>query len=230
MRNSADLLTFQPAMESIDTFLRVMAPSATPSSLGPWLNVYNGLGPTPPRLSEEQQQRYTDVIEACLRGCAERPREKKKCRERSREELLQAAAENRDVAGKWIIFPLADRVDRVWASVARATWDGELTYHAKVATTNREQPQRLYPVCVYVRDWRNKEEVQRVLRRLQRMGWVKRSKEDSDVRRMDAFFKPDVFTRLGVYHNASEGRKARGDQGVLRINPSLYTVEDFTYK
>lgn len=223
MRSSLDILTFQPAMESIENFVRVMAPSTTPSTLGPWLNVYNGLTPTPPRLSDEQMQRYTTLIEACRQGCTERPREKNKCRTQCRDELLQAAAENRDVVGKWIIFPFAHRVDRAWADVARATWDGELTHHAKVATTNRERPQRLYPICIYVRDWRDREEVERVLRQLQRMGWVKRSKEDPDEKRMDAFFKPDVFTRLGAYHHAGEGR----EQEVLRIDPVLYRVDDF---
>lgn len=225
-RASLDILTFQPTIESLEAFLQVMKPTNTPSSLGPWLSVYNGMPPPMARLSAGQLQAYTDLITECETKCLLHPRQKTHFRNECREKLLHAAILNNDVGGKWIIFPFARKVDEVWKSVAQATWEGELTHHAKVATTNATRPQAVYPICIYVPDLRDADNVQRVLRKLQALGWVKRGQGDGDEQRMEAYFKPDVFTRVGMYHHATEGRQEGGGRG-LRMDPVLYRIEDF---
>ncbi len=68
------------------------------------------------------------------------------------------------VAGKWMLFPSPGDVNEVWAKVARATGEGSLGISAKVETRVEAHKARL--VCVYTRDWRDKGDVARVLKRL----------------------------------------------------------------
>lgn len=221
----SDVLTFHPAYETIDDFLSDVKPSTTYSTYGPWIHVHTDPQPPAPKLTHHHMNAYHDLLTACEAQCAAgKPREKAQFKKECREELIRTAIANNDVGGKWIIFPFAKRVDDVWKAIAKATWGGQLTHHAKVATTSTTHPQALYPICIYTPDFRDRTTLGRVLKKLQDMGLVKRSKEDADIKRMDAFFKPDVFTRLGMYHHAGGGK---GNRGSLRMDPILYRIDDF---
>jgi hypothetical protein len=176
--------------------------------------------------TDRQLHTYSDIIGLCEAQCMLKPREKTQFRNECKRKLLEKAVEWGDVCGKWVLFPFGAKVDAVWATVAKAVYRGDLGHHAKVATTSMNQRTDLYPLCVYVYDFTNRGEVGRVLRGLQELGVVKTSSRDMDPERMLASFKPDVFTRLGFYHHATEG-DAEGYRMNVRIDPVVYRVDDF---
>ena len=77
--------------------------------------------------------------------------------------------------GKWMFFPDPSTVDEIWGVVARATAANELGVAAKVAAKGddegRQGSARL--ICVYTRDFRDKDDVGRVLTRLRELELVK---------------------------------------------------------
>lgn len=87
------------------------------------------------------------------------------------EDLLQLAAGCNLISGKWMLFPEPGDVNSVWAKVARATADNEFGTAAKVETKAVAGKERL--ICVYTRDFRDKKDVARVLRRMGELGLVR---------------------------------------------------------
>jgi hypothetical protein len=77
--------------------------------------------------------------------------------------------------GKWMLFPEPNAVDDMWAVVAQATAANELGVAAKVAPKaddeGRQGSARL--ICVYTRDFRDKDDVARVLSRLRELELVR---------------------------------------------------------
>lgn len=95
-------------------------------------------------------------------------------------------------AGKWMLFPSASDVDRVWAIVAKGVWENQLGSAAKVATAiedaapssaesseandngmsttrkDRDRSQRL--ICIYTADFSDQADVLRVLRAIKDLG------------------------------------------------------------
>ena len=190
----------------------------------PWVEAYSG-PPDPAKTPVKKQQaaEYERILAENERKCAESPRLKSKIRRETREALLAAARRFGDVAGKWVLFPFSSKADAVWTKVDKATRAGKLSHHAKISTTARgEGPRGVHAMCVYVRDWRDEQEVKRVLKKLQRMGIAQRREDDGDPDRMAAFFKPDVFTRLGVYHR---GGSTEGSKG---LDGTLYRIDDLS--
>lgn len=59
----------------------------------------------------------------------------------------------------------------MWSKVARATANGELGIAAKISP--REEPDRQRLVCIYTRDFNDKDDVARVLKRLKELGLVR---------------------------------------------------------
>lgn len=86
-------------------------------------------------------------------------------------DLLELAAACGVVEGKWMLFPEPGRVNEVWAKVARATAADELGVAAKVETRVTVGKERL--ICVYTRDFRDKDDVARVLGRLAQLELVR---------------------------------------------------------
>ncbi len=96
--------------------------------------------------------------------------------------------------GKWMLFPPVGTVDRVWEIVSNAIWDGKLGNIAKIATAQpseseaafesafndgenpgnaravRDNGQRL--ICIYTVDFRDKDDVLRVLRKIKELGLI----------------------------------------------------------
>ena len=105
-------------------------------------------------------------------------------------DLLAAAKQTGCTTGKRMLFPLPDDVDRIWRLVAEATAKGDLGIAAKVATDEGKGDRVPRLICVYTRDFADKEDVRRVLEELVRMGLVKKKGPTGDDR--------------GLYYKCSE--------------------------
>jgi hypothetical protein len=94
------------------------------------------------------------------------------------EESICAAAKERNcTTGKWMLFPTSDNVDDVWEKVAIGTAEGQLGITAKVSTADVEMAYGggvTWLVCVYTKDFIDKEDVKRVIVKLVELGLVSR--------------------------------------------------------
>lgn len=106
-----------------------------------------------------------------------------------------------------MIFCDPNDVDVVWGTVARATANGELGIAAKVAPCPPEAiPGRERLICVYTRDFRDRQDVGRVIQRLRELRLV----ETTNKR---LYYKPGMPLPLTPYS----------------ICPSLIREDIFTY-
>ncbi|HEX5117828.1 MAG TPA: putative phosphothreonine lyase domain-containing protein [Pseudonocardiaceae bacterium] len=75
--------------------------------------------------------------------------------------------------GKWLVFVPVRYVDQYWQIIKQAVQDGKLGPSAKVATA-RPNPDEVdptrRPIVVYTTDWRDEDDVRRVLRGLRSLG------------------------------------------------------------
>lgn len=94
-------------------------------------------------------------------------------RRKAVEDLKALAGACNIVKGKWMLFPEPGAVNDAWARVATATANGELGIAAKVGTRTVSENARL--ICVYTRDFRDKEDVARVLNRMRELELVRPS-------------------------------------------------------
>ena len=85
--------------------------------------------------------------------------------------------------GKWLIFVSPDHAQLWWEMVAASVMAGQLGPSAKIPA---ECPH--IPIVVYTCDWRDRDDVQRVLRELRRIGFKGR-----------LTYKTDAATLRGVY-------------------------------
>ena len=103
--------------------------------------------------------------------------------------ILESAKQQVCTTGKWMISVGRDSVDMNWEMFARATANGHLGCGAKVSPSRELFDTDKALIRIYVGDFTNKPEVQRVLLALQK-----------DVKwEITWGFKPDVFTDLGIY-------------------------------
>ncbi|MFE2971699.1 putative phosphothreonine lyase domain-containing protein [Streptomyces sp. NPDC059340] len=78
-------------------------------------------------------------------------------------------------SGKWLWFTPLSLLDASWTTIRAATEDGLLGYRSKAATlinTRTKSDDTRRPICVYTRDWRDIDDVQRVLTNLRALGIV----------------------------------------------------------
>ncbi|KAK3384784.1 hypothetical protein B0H63DRAFT_170599 [Podospora didyma] len=75
------------------------------------------------------------------------------------------------LSGKWMLFPEPSKVNDVWATVVRATANNELGICAKVESRVKSEKERL--ICVYTNDFRDKNDIARVLNRMRELGLVR---------------------------------------------------------
>ncbi|KAL2263311.1 hypothetical protein VTK26DRAFT_7294 [Humicola hyalothermophila] len=94
------------------------------------------------------------------------------------------------LTGKWMLFPEPGNVNEVWGKVARATAGGELGVGAKVAT--RVDPEKARLICIYTRDFRDKDDVARVLNRMRELELVRPGERQ-------IYYKTDAWTHLDIY-------------------------------
>ncbi|MFI2279660.1 putative phosphothreonine lyase domain-containing protein [Nocardia beijingensis] len=94
-------------------------------------------------------------------------------------------------SGKWLVFVPIRYLNQYWQIVKEAVQDGKLGPGAKVATArpnpHQTDPTRR-PIVVYTTDWRDVDDVRRVLRGLRSLGITWR-----------LTYKTDEATTTGVY-------------------------------
>ncbi|MBC6451295.1 putative phosphothreonine lyase domain-containing protein [Actinokineospora xionganensis] len=125
-------------------------------------------------------------------------------------------------SGKWLVFVPVRYVDHYWRIVKQAVQDGKLGPSAKVATA-RPNPDEVdptrRPIIVYTTDWRDQDDVRRVLGGLRSLGISWR-----------LTYKTDEATTAGVYgHHAGTYVSPSGSSELINrtsTRPSRRTNRD----
>ncbi|MBJ9658618.1 DUF1917 domain-containing protein [Burkholderia multivorans] len=88
-----------------------------------------------------------------------------------------------DATGKWCIFVSRDDVDEEWSKISDAIENNQLMC-AKVSTALRRMGRDGHVICVYTRDWADRQDLMRVRTVLRSLGFVKELgyKRDTDTR------------------------------------------------
>ncbi|KAH6644411.1 hypothetical protein C7974DRAFT_20104 [Boeremia exigua] len=102
--------------------------------------------------------------------------------------LTKLAVETGVLSGKWMLFPKAEEVTRTWRSVVEAVIADRLGPMAKVAPEDGKD-ERL--ICIYTKDFRDEEDVLRVLQELEDMDLLRHGRS--------IYYKSDAFTYLDLY-------------------------------
>ena len=100
-----------------------------------------------------------------------------------------------------MLFPKADELSRTWRLVAEGVVDGRLGDTAKVATDTSGAGSERRLICVYTKDFSDKEDVHRVLDELVHLGLC--PAEGNGI-----YYKCDAFTYLGIESENPYGIKA----------------------
>ncbi|OAA49547.1 DNA polymerase II large subunit-like protein [Metarhizium rileyi] len=109
-------------------------------------------------------------------------------------DILRLAHVGKVRSGKWMLFCPSLEVNQVWGLVAKATAENKLGVAAKVnprARSDDARKDRL--ICIYTADFQDKSDVGRVLQHLTSLKLV-------GSRRPTIYYKPDIFTYLGISH------------------------------
>ena len=176
--------------ESIEHFLSHLPPSSTDRRPGlDWVRISNPYTPPGPgralaqfceggkeRLAlfaEFEQMATSSGAKTSGRTLTALKKEVADERRETIEDLRELAGACNIITGKWMLFPEPEHVDEIWAKVAIATANDELGIAAKVETRIQEKKARL--VCVYTSDFRDKDDVARVLNRMGELELVRPS-------------------------------------------------------
>ncbi|MEV1092364.1 putative phosphothreonine lyase domain-containing protein [Streptomyces microflavus] len=138
-------------------------------------------------------------------------------------------------SGAWIWFTPLSLLDASWTTIHAATQDGLLGYRSKAGTLISTRPKSddtRRPICVYTRDWRDIDDVQRALTNLRTLGIVDvlLYKTDSDTRRGRYGTGASTFvalklvipkrTREALEHHHAARAQARRAAAVRRKAPA----------
>lgn len=182
--------------EPLHRWIEAVKPSLVPAAQVAWVQVHSRAAGTPGSSGggdfseapyQPALQQISDIID---RGANVPAAAKRECVER----LLDTARWQGYTTGKWMVFLEPGVADAAWAVIARATATGELGCSAKVAPTGAgpdELVREAVVCCVYVRDFDERAELQRVLRALMALMAPLQVP-------VTAGFKPDAFTMLGI--------------------------------
>ncbi|KKA28005.1 hypothetical protein TD95_004846 [Thielaviopsis punctulata] len=116
-------------------------------------------------------------------------------------------------SGKWMLVIDRKLIDQVWKSIVQATLNNTLGVAAKVQPANNPDkgpPRKEHLISVYTRDYTDTGDVKRVLLRL---------KELNLLTARPIYYKPDIFTYVGIAYNNK-----------YDIRASLYSSKDFALK
>ncbi|KAG8162633.1 hypothetical protein KVR01_007111 [Diaporthe batatas] len=125
-------------------------------------------------------------------------------------DILMLARVMKVRTGKWMLFVEPNSVNEVWASVAQATARNELGIAAKVAPREERGSARERLVCIYTHDFRDKDDIARVLHRLRQLELVRDRAGGKPI-----YYKADAFTYLGI-----------GSGNPWGLRASLYSSRD----
>jgi hypothetical protein len=71
-----------------------------------------------------------------------------------------------------MIFTPPESVNEIWNAIALATADNQLGTAAKVAPSTDDNDRKDRLICVYTRDFRDREDVERVVTKLKSLGVI----------------------------------------------------------
>ncbi|KAL2024812.1 hypothetical protein VTK56DRAFT_5633 [Thermocarpiscus australiensis] len=198
--------------ESVDDFLARLPPATTDLRPGvEWIWISNPFIPPRPRQAldrfleagTERLELFSSFQKMASASGGKSDvaiqRDVAKARAETAKDLRELAADCNVLTGKWMLFPDPRNVNDVWARVARATAANELGVGAKVATRAESEKERL--ICIYTKDFRDKDDVARVLKRMGELELVR-----PDGRQI--YYKSDAWTHLGIYGGNSWGISA----------------------
>ncbi|KAK1753475.1 hypothetical protein QBC47DRAFT_386482 [Echria macrotheca] len=189
--------------ESVDEFLTRLPPATTDRNSDlPWIWIANPWIPPSDKTPDhktlvggglERLRLFSEFIEK-TNASGKTPFVIKRHISKEREAVIQ---DLRDLAvacnvltGKWMLFPAPGLVNDVWGKIARATTNNELGITAKVETREIYEKERL--ICVYTADFRDKNDIARVLNRLRKLELVRQGGRQ-------IYYKNDAWTELGIY-------------------------------
>ncbi|KAF2267418.1 DUF1917-domain-containing protein [Lojkania enalia] len=191
--------------ESVDEFVRRLPPLSTPSHTFEWIWCANPHPEGQVKLaclnSSELRARGAELLHESLLKRADIKAQSSRIGKGSVTEALDqesealkqkiaALAEKTNIlTGKWMLFPSLEDVARVWKMVVEGTINNRLGCGAKVATDQGTSNSRL--ICVYTKDFRDDDDVVRVLRELVAMGLVQSGR--------GIYYKSDPYTLLDIY-------------------------------
>ncbi|GAA6015783.1 hypothetical protein JCM10207_008793 [Rhodosporidiobolus poonsookiae] len=165
-------------------------------------------------------QGLVDECEVIKQGTAAPPRKRsgtspkwkllKEAHARFSSDIKQLAQRYGVVSGKWVLFVPTDEVDGVWAKAVRlfAYSDSPLAATGAVDTIKVSPvagKDGRHLICIYTKDCYNEVAVEKVLEVILKQLRVK-----------PTGYKPDIYTRLGIYWNHPSG-----------LSPVLYRPSDF---
>ncbi|KHO01085.1 DNA polymerase II large subunit-like protein [Metarhizium album ARSEF 1941] len=117
-------------------------------------------------------------------------------------DILRLAQAGKVRSGKWMLFCPPSDVNEVWGRVARATAHNELGIAAKVSPRPQfDHVRKDRIICIYTSDFQDKSDVGRVLRQLRNLKLVGPG-------RPIIYYKPDIFTYIGLSHGNPWGLAA----------------------
>lgn len=94
--------------------------------------------------------------------------------------------------GKWCIFAPSSDVDLAWAKIKGAVECDKLLF-AKVSTALRSIGRDGHVICVYTRDWTDKQDLLRVREVLRSLGFVEELGYKRDIDTLNRIYGPDEW-------------------------------------
>ena len=193
--------------ESIEDFVDRLRPStSTRTDIGPWIWALNPHVEHHPVRSDfaglkqrgsellDKFQAFQKKTETQMHDKARSTITRKLTPKRAAlEKDLRKAAHGFNVEeGKWMLFPTVETLDHDWKLVAEGTTRNRLGIGAKVATAGDDHDPNQRLICIYTRNFDDRNDVKRVLKQLVKMGLVR---EDSQ---RGIFYKCDAYSHLGI--------------------------------
>ncbi|RMZ69805.1 hypothetical protein GMOD_00008717 [Pyrenophora seminiperda CCB06] len=195
--------------EPVDDFINRLPPLTTPIATCPWIWAMN-----PHRTPYDKYcPRADDFTTRGRQLLVQSSKTRRKIREEGangpkamvtkllsqeskalQERIASLARETHVIAGKWMLFPRAEDVTRVWRKIVTGVIDNRLGCGCKVATDNGKNERLL---CVYTKNFENTDDVLRVLNELNSMGLVPAEKP--------IYYKSDAYTYLDLIHGTASG-------------------------
>ncbi|KAF2850243.1 DUF1917-domain-containing protein [Plenodomus tracheiphilus IPT5] len=189
--------------ETADDFVKRLPPDTTSISTCPWIWVENprrnqqekSTCPQVDQFTEsgmqllEQSELNRHKIQANGAGVPQGMLTKQLIQESKdlQQRIADLAVAHGVLSGKWMLFPKANQVNRVWAQVAQGVIDNRLGCSAKVATNDGNEERLL---CIYTKDFRDVDEVSRVLAELETLGLLYHGRT--------LYYKHDAYTYLDI--------------------------------
>ena len=185
-------LSCRQLAETVPEFLLRLIPSSSlATDIGDhWIRIANPHSPERPTSEDwreftEAANKYLETynqarakVEASMPGKAKGTVTRKVAplRKQLEVDIFDAAKKMGCITGKWLLFVGPADVDYTWGKVARGTAENKLGVAAKVAVNAGEDGSgRERLICVYTKDFGDKDDIKRVLKKLKELGLLRRA-------------------------------------------------------